>query len=84
MLYKGYIETKGKAAVEKFKNKTRFKTYEQVKDLPGFGGVLENDTILIDIDDYEQSEIMMDIVSCTGSCDWLDGCQFRTGYLQRR
>ena len=62
MLYKGYIETKGKAAVEKFKNKTRFKTYEQVKDLPGFGGVLENDTILIDIDDYEQSEIMMDIV----------------------
>ena len=33
MLYKGYIETKGKAAVEKFKNKTRFKTYEQVKDL---------------------------------------------------
>lgn len=60
--YKGYIETKGKAAVEKFKNKTRFKTYEQVKDLPGFGGVLENDTILIDIDDYEQSEIMMDIV----------------------
>ena len=58
MLYKGYIETKGKAAVEKFKNKTRFKTYEQVKDLPGFGGVLENDTILIDIDDYEQSEII--------------------------
>ena len=62
MLYKGYIETKGKAAVEKFKNKTRFKTYEQVKDLSSFGGVLENDTILIDIDDYEQSEIMMDIV----------------------
>lgn len=62
MLYKGYIETKGKAAVEKFKNKTRFKTYEQVRNLPGFGGVLENDTILIDIDDYEQSEIMMDIV----------------------
>ena len=62
MLYKGYIETKGKAAVEKFKNKSRFKTYEQVKNLPGFGGVLENDTILIDIDDYEQSEIMMDIV----------------------
>ena len=39
MLYKGYIETKGKAAVEKFKNKTRFKTYEQVRNLPGFGGV---------------------------------------------
>lgn len=62
MLYKGYIETKGKAAVEKFKGKTKFKTYEEVKDLDGFGGVLADDTILIDIDDAEQSEILMNIV----------------------
>ena len=62
MLYKGYIESKGKAAIEKFKNRTKFKTYEQVKNLPGFAGVLESDTILVDIDDHEQSEIMMDIV----------------------
>lgn len=61
-LYKGYVETKGKAAVEKFKGKTKFKTYEEVKDLNGFGGVLADDTILIDIDDSEQSEIMMNIV----------------------
>ena len=61
-LYKGFIETKGKAAVEKFKGKTTFKTYQEVKDLDGFGGVLADDTILIDIDDSEQSEIMMDIV----------------------
>lgn len=61
-LYKGFIETKGKAAVEKFKGKSSFKTYEEVKDLDGFGGVLADDTILIDIDDSEQSEIMMNIV----------------------
>ena len=61
-LYKGFIETKGKAAVEKFKGKTQFKTYDEVKDLNGFGGVLADDTILIDIDDAEQSEIMMNIV----------------------
>lgn len=61
-LYKGFIETKGKAAVEKFKGKNSFKTYEEVKDLDGFGGVLADDTILIDIDDSEQSEIMMNIV----------------------
>lgn len=62
MLYKGYIETKGKAAVEKFKDKTKFKTYEEVKNLKGFGGVLADDTILIDIDDSEQAEILMNIV----------------------
>lgn len=62
MLYKGYIKSKGKAAIEPFKDRTKFRTYEEVKDLPGFAGVLANDTILIDIDDTEQSEILMDIV----------------------
>lgn len=62
MLYKGYIETKGKQSAEKFKGKTKFKTYEEVKNLNGFGGVLADDTILIDIDDSEQSEILMNIV----------------------
>lgn len=62
MLYKGYVETKGKQSIEKLKNRTKYKTYEEVKNLDGFGGVLANDTILIDIDDAEQSEILMNIV----------------------
>lgn len=62
MLYKGYIKAKGKAAIEPFKGRTKYRTYEEVKDLPGFAGVLADDTILIDIDDAEQSEILMNIV----------------------
>ena len=62
MLYKGYIKSKGKAAIEAFKNRTTFRTFEEVKNLPGYAGVLADDTILIDIDDAEQSEILMDIV----------------------
>ena len=62
MLYKGYVETKGKQSIEKLKNRTKWKTYEEVKKLSGFGGVLADDTILIDIDDSEQSEILMNIV----------------------
>lgn len=61
-LYKGFIETKGKASIEKLKNRTKWKTYDEVKNLNGFGGVLSDDTILIDIDDSEQSEILMNIV----------------------
>lgn len=61
-LYKGYVETKGKQSIEKLKNRTKWKTYEEVKNLSGFGGVLADDTILIDIDDSEQSEILMNIV----------------------
>lgn len=61
-LYKGFIETKGKASIEKLKNRTTWKTYDEVKNLNGFGGVLADDTILIDIDDSEQSEKLMNIV----------------------
>lgn len=61
-LYKGFIETKGKASIEKLKNRTKWKTYDEVKNLNGFGGVLADDTILIDIDDSEQSEKLMNIV----------------------
>ena len=62
MFFKGYVETKGKASIEKLKNRTTWKTYDEVKNLNGFGGVLADDTILIDIDDSDQSEILMNIV----------------------
>ena len=62
MLYKGYIETKGKQPCEKLKNRTKWKTLEEVKKLSGYAGVLADDTIFIDIDDAEQAEILMNIV----------------------
>ena len=61
-LYKGYVVTEGKKSIEKFKGRSDFKTYEQVKNLPGFGGVLGDETILIDVDDHDQSEILMKII----------------------
>lgn len=60
-LYKGYVRTKNKKCVDKFKNK-ELRTFDEVKDLDEYAGVLADDIILIDIDDMEQSEIMMQIV----------------------
>lgn len=62
MFFKGYVETKDKKCIEKFKNRTDFKTFEQVQSLPEFAGILASETILIDIDDYESSEILFKIV----------------------
>ena len=62
MFFKGYVETKNKKCIEKFKNRTDFKTYRQVKSLPEFAGILATDIILIDIDDFEQSEKLFNIV----------------------
>ena len=50
-LFKGYIVTKDKKCLEKFKNRNDFKTYDQVKSLPEFAGILGENTVLIDIDD---------------------------------
>ncbi len=61
-LFKGYVETKGKKCIEKFKGRTDFKSYEQIKLLPEFAGILGDETVLIDIDDYDTSEIMFQIV----------------------
>lgn len=61
-LFKGYVITDDKKSTEKLKNRNDFKTYEQVKNLPEFAGVLSDDVILIDIDDKEESNIMLKIV----------------------
>lgn len=63
-LYKGYIVLDGKSSVMTYKNKTSAEllTLEQAKHFPSYGGVLMDNTILIDIDDFEQSEILFDLV----------------------
>jgi len=62
LFFKGYVETKNKKCIEKFKGRTDLKNYEQVQSLPEFAGILNTDTILIDIDNQEESEILFKIV----------------------
>lgn len=64
-LFKGYIPTggkDGKRPTEEYKNRTTFYTLEEVKALKSYGGVLKDDVIQIDIDDYEESEIVFKII----------------------
>lgn len=62
--FKGYVPTKDKKCLLKFKGKTsdELQTCEQVKNLPEYAGILADETALIDIDDFEQSEILFKIV----------------------
>lgn len=63
-LFKGYVPTKNKKCLMPFKNKTtkELNNYNQVKELPEYAGILNDGVILIDIDDYDQSEILYKIV----------------------
>lgn len=63
-LFKGYVPTKNKKCLMPFKNKTaaELNNYDQVTELDEFAGILNDGVILIDIDNYEQSEILLNIV----------------------
>lgn len=63
-LYKGFVPTKDKKCLMPFKNATSddLLSFEQVKNLPEYAGILSDETILVDVDDLEQSVILLDIV----------------------
>lgn len=62
--FKGYVPTRQKKCIIKFKGKSseELQTREQVGGLPEFAGILADNAILIDIDDHEQSEKLLKIV----------------------
>ena len=63
-LFKGFVPTKNKKCMMSFKNADPgdLLTLEEVQDLPEYAGILSDDTILIDIDDKKQSDILLKIV----------------------
>ena len=63
-LFRGYVPTNKKKCTMPFKGvpSSQLMSYDEVKDLDEYAGILADDVILIDIDDKEQSEKLMDIV----------------------
>ena len=61
-LYKGYIPTHDKVPLIKFKNTKNLLSLDKAQELTEYAGLLDNNVVLIDIDDYDQSEILMNIV----------------------
>lgn len=60
-LFKGYVPTKNKKCLRKFKNAPLL-SLSEVSDLTEYAGILAENIILVDIDDHDQSEILMNIV----------------------
>ena len=62
MFYRGYVRTKDKKCIERFGRNAKLHTLEEVADLDEYAGILASDSILIDVDDMEQSEKLLSIV----------------------
>lgn len=63
-LYKGYIVCRNKKSVVSFKNVSSddLLTLDVAQKFPEYAGVLQDNAVLIDVDDYEQSQILLNIV----------------------
>ena len=61
-LFRGYVPTRNKQCLEKFKGVEKLKTRSEVQNLDEYAGILGEETILIDVDDAETSELLFRIV----------------------
>lgn len=61
-LFRGYIPTKDKVPQKKFKGVSDLLSLEEAEKHDEYAGLLAENVVLIDIDNYEQSEKLMEIV----------------------
>ena len=61
-LYRGYVKTRNKKCVEKFKDRTDLMNLEQAQQLDEYAGILAENIVLVDFDDETHAKIAMDIV----------------------
>ena len=64
-LYRGFVPTSGKRSTMPFKDRAsdELLTLEEAQKFSEFAGILSDDTVLVDIDDKEQSDIMFKVVT---------------------
>lgn len=62
--YKGYVVCRNKKSIISFKNASQddLLTLDVAQKFPEYAGVLQDNAVLIDIDDAEQSDILLNIV----------------------
>ena len=59
MWFRGFVKTKGKKSIERFKNVENLRTFKDVEGLSEYAGILASDTVLIDVDNEEQSKLLL-------------------------
>lgn len=67
-MFRGYVLTKNKKCLQAFKDvpDEQLLTLEQAEKFLEYAGIIANDAILIDVDDYAESEILWRIVEGEG------------------
>ena len=64
MIFRGYVTSDGKRATMKYKDvpDSELLTYDQVKNLPHYCGIIAEDYVLVDLDDQKEADILFNII----------------------
>lgn len=62
VLHRGYVKTRNKKCVEKFKDRNDLMNINQARELDEFAGILAEDIVLVDFDDEMHAKIALDII----------------------
>lgn len=65
-VFKAYIITRDKIPVAKYRDPINQYTHEQVKAMPEYSGLLGKNTVLVDIDEPEEGDILLNIIKSEG------------------
>ena len=65
-IFRGYVQTKDKKPIQKFKGIDNLPTLEEVEKYDEYAGILADDTILVDIDTEKETEILLNVVKSLG------------------
>ena len=65
-LYKGYVLTKNKRCLQRFKDVENLPTLEDVKNNSEYAGILADGIVLVDFDDEKQAQIALKIIRDNG------------------
>ena len=65
-IFKSYIITKNKKPTRKYTDPENQFTFEQIKNLPEYAGILADDAVLVDIDDDFEAELLLSIIKALG------------------
>lgn len=66
-MYRGYIFCEGKTAIEKFAGVAHLHTLEEVKNYNSYAGVLDGQTVMIDVDEMREAEALFQVLSTVGA-----------------
>jgi len=65
-LFSAFIITKNKVPARAYKNPENQYTYNQIKNLPEFAGILSENAILVDVDDEVEGAKLVEIIKALG------------------